>query len=483
MAVPILGEGTVSAAAIQAWFVDLGPGYKGYAPDGKYKAPPANLGAAIVAECRRYAGYIVNHDYVAPQILKETAAWQSKYARERNNPGGIGAINSDPDQAIWFPTVEAGVRAHVAHLLTYAVGDGPWTHDTPRYANVKAKGWVGTAPLWTDLNGKWAWPGTTYGQDIISLGKRLQTFAATHEGTPPVSRKPIIALAAGHHNTDRGGAVGEYERVGPLTGEIARQLRAHSGFDVRVITPDNGMGNFAGGLQDVAREAVTLNADCFLEVHMQGVGSSSPRGCFAIYPDTNGDVDHEVRDTLGPDMAKRVRDLTGLPLWGGTGTMSERNTGVGGQGFRLGAFGASAAARATMTRLLFEYGTLTNPQDKAIIDGQGFNVNAARATVSALASFYGVADAPREPDIVPPAVEPYKRLFAETGHSIMHGFRAYWEQFGDDAVSIRIFGYPLTEELQEDGLTVQYFERAVFEWHPGTGVLLRRLGAEALEAA
>lgn len=186
----VLGTGRTSAAAIQQWFVSLGPNYAGYAPDRRYKPPPSNLGAAIVAECQRYPNYIVNHDLVAPQILKETAAWQSRYARERNNPGGIGAVNHDPDQAISFPTVAEGVRAHVAHLLTYAVGDGPWTVDTPRYSAVKARGWVGAAPRWIDLNGKWASPGTTYGQDIVRLANQLLAFAETQPEEPMTAQIP-----------------------------------------------------------------------------------------------------------------------------------------------------------------------------------------------------------------------------------------------------------------------------------------------------
>lgn len=73
------------------------------------------------------------------------------------------------------------------------------------------------------------------------------------------------------------------------------------------------------------------------------------------------------------------------------------------------------------------------------------------------------------------------RYFPETGHGIGHGFKSYWETNG----GLPIFGYPLTDEIQEDGMTVQYFERAVFEFHPENPdpyrVLLRRLGAEALE--
>jgi hypothetical protein len=80
-----------------------------------------------------------------------------------------------------------------------------------------------------------------------------------------------------------------------------------------------------------------------------------------------------------------------------------------------------------------------------------------------------------------PVLDPNRHYFPETGKSIILGFKHFWETHG----GLEIFGYPLTEEIQEDGRTVQYFERAVFEWwpenpHPFT-ILLRRLGAEALE--
>jgi len=54
------------------------------------------------------------------------------------------------------------------------------------------------------------------------------------------------------------------------------------------------------------------------------------------------------------------------------------------------------------------------------------------------------------------------RYFPETQHNLCSGFRAFWERHG----GLRIFGYPISEELSEDGLTVQYFERARLEWHP-----------------
>lgn len=175
---PILRQGTVSAEALQAWLVAQGKRYApGYGPSGKYAPIPGGLAAAIIDECNRYAVRQVGWDMVAAQIVHETAGWQSVYARERNNPGGIGAINSDPDQAIRFPSVAAGVRAHVAHLLVYAVGDGPWRSDDPRYDAVKRAGWLGVARRWRDLNGRWAWPGWTYAQTIATLANGLVSFA------------------------------------------------------------------------------------------------------------------------------------------------------------------------------------------------------------------------------------------------------------------------------------------------------------------
>src|SRR5579859_1171726 len=74
------------------------------------------------------------------------------------------------------------------------------------------------------------------------------------------------------------------------------------------------------------------------------------------------------------------------------------------------------------------------------------------------------------------------RVFPQTGHHLGGRFRIYWEQQG----GLQQQGYPLSDEFTEisdlDGrpYTVQYFERAVFEWHPENrppyDVLLSQLG-------
>jgi hypothetical protein len=78
-----------------------------------------------------------------------------------------------------------------------------------------------------------------------------------------------------------------------------------------------------------------------------------------------------------------------------------------------------------------------------------------------------------------PGTDMSRAFFPETGHSLAYGFKEYWEQHG----GLYVFGYPISEEFQQGGYTVQYFERARFEYHPenaGTqfSVLLGRLGAD-----
>lgn len=73
-------------------------------------------------------------------------------------------------------------------------------------------------------------------------------------------------------------------------------------------------------------------------------------------------------------------------------------------------------------------------------------------------------------------------VFEETRHSLSGGFKEYWHDNGE----VHVFGFPISEEFEEGGYNVQYFERARMEWHPenvGTPyvVLLGHLGHEYAE--
>jgi uncharacterized protein YvpB len=84
--------------------------------------------------------------------------------------------------------------------------------------------------------------------------------------------------------------------------------------------------------------------------------------------------------------------------------------------------------------------------------------------------------------VPPPASDVHTLFFQATQHSVSNGFLDFWEKHGD----ITVFGYPLSQEFVENGLVVQYFERARFEYHPdqpeGAKVLLGKLGLEWLKS-
>lgn len=62
-----------------------------------------------------------------------------------------------------------------------------------------------------------------------------------------------------------------------------------------------------------------------------------------------------------------------------------------------------------------------------------------------------------------PWTPPAAAYFPQTGHHLEGDFLAFWREHG----GVALLGYPLTEQVQEQGLTVQWFERARIEYHPG----------------
>ncbi len=77
---------------------------------------------------------------------------------------------------------------------------------------------------------------------------------------------------------------------------------------------------------------------------------------------------------------------------------------------------------------------------------------------------------------------PDRRFFPETGHSLATGFKKYW----DDNNGAERLGFSISEELLENGVVVQYFERGRLEIRPeleeNRRIALGRLGEELLEA-
>ncbi|HEX2513724.1 MAG TPA: N-acetylmuramoyl-L-alanine amidase, partial [Chloroflexota bacterium] len=68
---------------------------------------------------------------------------------------------------------------------------------------------------------------------------------------------------------------------------------------------------------------------------------------------------------------------------------------------------------------------------------------------------------PLPTDRVAPVPHPDVVYVEATGHNLGFAFRRFYDAYG----GLDLFGYPRTEELQEGGFTVQYFQRARFEHH------------------
>ena len=82
------------------------------------------------------------------------------------------------------------------------------------------------------------------------------------------------------------------------------------------------------------------------------------------------------------------------------------------------------------------------------------------------------------PPGVPIPNSPTAQYFPETGHTLSDRFLTYWNANG----GVAIFGYPISEPIQEGPYLVQYFERNRFEFHPENrppyDVLLGLLGSD-----
>jgi hypothetical protein len=228
-----------------------------------------------------------------------------------------------------------------------------------------------------------------------------------------------IALSAGHHNSDGGSPV-EAAITGPLCHFYSMAFR-ELGCDVRVITPNDGLGQFPGGLQDVAAKVVEWSnagwvADLYLETHTQGLGDTTVRGAFAIYPDWNDDVDLTVKNGLGLKMVRAISAATGIPVWS-SGIMSEKSTGVGISGFRLGIFLRTAPVASNTTRLIIEHGAHTNPQDLAILQSPEMQQKIANVGAKAAIDYLVGIHGPR------PVTDPIAEYVAANGGEAVFGKR------------------------------------------------------------
>ncbi|MEX2426345.1 MAG: polysaccharide deacetylase family protein [Thermomicrobiaceae bacterium] len=102
--------------------------------------------------------------------------------------------------------------------------------------------------------------------------------------------------------------------------------------------------------------------------------------------------------------------------------------------------------------------------ERAVLDLNADNLSAGRIQLRLL----GVdAAAPRyrQGSAFKPDQSQYAGLgtyFPETGHSVSATFEDYWNRNG----GVSVFGFPISSECVSNGVPLQYFERAILEYHP-----------------
>jgi hypothetical protein len=83
---------------------------------------------------------------------------------------------------------------------------------------------------------------------------------------------------------------------------------------------------------------------------------------------------------------------------------------------------------------------------------------------------------PADQDELPDPDDASHHYFPETQHVVSYAFLDFFHDHG----GLDIFGYPRSEMVYEEGLVVQYFQRARMEWHhsraPGQQIVLTNMG-------
>jgi hypothetical protein len=193
---PILGAASGSAEQTLAWLV---PRAAGYTLDDV---------TSIVAAYQRIGDTVGLDWFLAlAQLAHETGSLTSWWSqRPRRNPAGIGVTGATRDglpdgtpgpapgpawawddalkqwrEGVSFATwVDDAIPAHLGRLLAYALRDDQASSAQQEliaralaYRSLPAS-YRGVAPTITGLNGRWAVPGTDYGQQIMALAQHMR---------------------------------------------------------------------------------------------------------------------------------------------------------------------------------------------------------------------------------------------------------------------------------------------------------------------
>lgn len=113
------------------------------------------------------------------QNLHETDWLRSYWSqRPRRNPAGLG-VTGEEGKGLSFETWDIAVQAHVGHMLSYMFLDKDMNKIRLMLSEKSPRKYIipvarrGGIRILNDLNGKWAVPGSTYGEAIAKTAMQL----------------------------------------------------------------------------------------------------------------------------------------------------------------------------------------------------------------------------------------------------------------------------------------------------------------------
>ena len=180
----IMGPSMTTVAQMVNYFNSTGRTYPS-AVYTQYGAPDITTWCQILLQEANLEG--VRAEVVFCQAMKETGWLQfgGSVSVGQCNFGGLGAVDGSTAGADFSSygsdAVRIGLRAQIQQLKGYATTtpEAQFANPivSPRFYLLAQLGYRGIAPTLEGLNGRWAVPGTTYGQDILKMINTLFTFS------------------------------------------------------------------------------------------------------------------------------------------------------------------------------------------------------------------------------------------------------------------------------------------------------------------
>lgn len=119
--------------------------------------------------------------YPLAQWADETGWGKSDRWNKARNPAGLGATN-DGAWGSTFASISEGILAQYAHLLCYSTTPQENSYSieqlaqlSPRKTEMQQAFGRGSARMWEQLNGKWAFPGDGYAEKIKDIARYFTT--------------------------------------------------------------------------------------------------------------------------------------------------------------------------------------------------------------------------------------------------------------------------------------------------------------------